>query len=307
MPRREVGDPDGGVGLVHLLAARAGGAVRVDAHVRLLHVDDDVVVDLRRHVHRGEARLAARRRVERADPHEAVDALLRLHEAVGVLAARDERGGADAGLLPRGQVGRLDRPALPLAVARVHPVEHRGPVHRLDAARAALHLDDRAGPVVRPGQHLLELERGEVARGRLDVGGGLGAGRLVARLLGELRERLRVLEGAADLLVRARDLLELRLLLQERLGLRVVRPEGRRLGHAGDLVDPSALAVDVKATPGAPRGGASARRGVPASVRPWRQVSVRSAGRRRPARTAAPSAPRVAAAHAQAKRSPNLV
>jgi len=121
---------------------------------------------------------------------------------------------------------------------------------------------------VRPGEHLLELERLEVAGDGIRRLARLRPGRLVLRLVGELEQRDRVVEAAADLLVRARDRLELRLLLEERLRLRVVRPEGAVLGAPQDLVDARALALDVKATPGAPPGGARARRSVRSSVRP---------------------------------------
>ena len=76
------------VGLVHLLAAGARGAVGVDADVGLLDVDDDVVVDLGGDVDRGEAGLAPGVLVERADADQPVHAPLGLEEAVGVLAAR---------------------------------------------------------------------------------------------------------------------------------------------------------------------------------------------------------------------------
>jgi hypothetical protein len=114
------------------------------------------------------------------------------------------------------------------------------------------------------GEHPLELEGGELALDGPGVLGGLGARGVVRRLLGELGERLGVVERAPDLVVGPGDELEARLLLQERLGPGVVGPEGRRLGEPRDLLDAAALPLDVKATPGAPPGGASARRGVPA-------------------------------------------
>jgi hypothetical protein len=122
---------------------------------------------------------------------------------------------------------------------------------------------------VRPRQHLLELERLEVLLDALRRLGGLRARRLVARLLGELVQRLRVVEGAADLLVRLRDLLELRLLLQVGLGLRGVGPEAAVLGELRDLGDAEQLPVDVKGTPGAPPGVATGRSDARWSVRPW--------------------------------------
>ena len=54
------------------------------------------------------ARLPTRRLVERADPDEPVHAALRLEEAVGVVAARDEGGLRAAGLLAGDEVGGLD-------------------------------------------------------------------------------------------------------------------------------------------------------------------------------------------------------
>jgi hypothetical protein len=85
-----VGEAHRRVGLVHLLAAGAGGAVGVDADVGLLDVDDDVVLDLRGHVHGREAGLAPGGRVEGADAHQPVHPLLGLEEAVGVVPAGDE-------------------------------------------------------------------------------------------------------------------------------------------------------------------------------------------------------------------------
>ena len=64
---RHVRDPDGGVGLVHVLAAGARRAVRVDADVVVVDLDRGGVVEQRRDDHLREARVAAVRRVERAD------------------------------------------------------------------------------------------------------------------------------------------------------------------------------------------------------------------------------------------------
>jgi hypothetical protein len=123
------------------------------------------------------------------------------------------------------------------------------------------------------GEHLLELEALEVLLDPSGVLRRLGARRVVARLLGELVQRLGVLERAADLVVRARGLLELRLLLEERLRAGVVAPERRVLREPRDLGDAVPLPVDVKATPGGPPGGGSAPRCARSSVRPCRLVS----------------------------------
>jgi hypothetical protein len=108
---------------------------------------------------------------------------------------------------------------------------------------------------VRPREHPLELEAEHLPFDHLGGLRGFGAGPLVARLLGELVERLRVVEGAADLVERDGDRLEAGLLLQQRLRLRVVGPEAGVLGEPADLRRAVPLPVDVKETPAAPRGG----------------------------------------------------
>jgi hypothetical protein len=60
-----VGDPHRRVGLVDVLAPRAGGPVRVDLEVVVIDLDLADVVDHRRDLDARERRLAAVRRVER--------------------------------------------------------------------------------------------------------------------------------------------------------------------------------------------------------------------------------------------------
>jgi hypothetical protein len=112
---------------------------------------------------------------------------------------------------------------------------------------------------VRTREHPLELEIADLPLERARVLGGLGARGVVARLLGELVERARVLERAPGAVERADARLELRLLLEERLRLRVVVPEAGALAQAIDLADADAFLLDVKATPGAPRGASAGR------------------------------------------------
>ena len=107
MPVGHVGQAHGGVGLVDVLAAGAGRAVGVDAHVRRIDLDLDLVVDHRIDPDRGEAGVAPGVRVERRDAHQPVDAGLGLQPAVGV-GARDLYGRRlDAGLLAAGLLDEL--------------------------------------------------------------------------------------------------------------------------------------------------------------------------------------------------------
>ena len=69
-----MGDPHGRVGNVDVLAARARRAISVHAKVFILDFDLDVLVDLGIDEHRGEAGLAARPGVERAQSDQPVHA-----------------------------------------------------------------------------------------------------------------------------------------------------------------------------------------------------------------------------------------
>ena len=88
MPGRQVGQADGRVGLVDVLAAGALRPERVDADLVPVELDLDVVVDLGQDLDQGERRLAPVLRVERADPDQAVDAALGAQPAVGARGRR---------------------------------------------------------------------------------------------------------------------------------------------------------------------------------------------------------------------------
>jgi hypothetical protein len=96
--RRKVGDADGGVRGVDVLAALAARAVGVNAEVFGLDVDLDGVVDFRRDEDGGEGGVASLGRVKRGDADEAVDAGFTGEQAEGVVAGDGEGGGFDAGL-----------------------------------------------------------------------------------------------------------------------------------------------------------------------------------------------------------------
>ena len=118
-----------------MLAAGAAGAIGVDLQVVVVDLDLADVVDHRRDLDAGEARLAAVGGVERRQPHQPVDALLGAEQAVGVLAVDQERGRLDPGLLPRRGLEQLDLEPAPLGPAHLHPQHHLGPVLGVGAAR----------------------------------------------------------------------------------------------------------------------------------------------------------------------------
>src|ERR1700722_3501387 len=94
-----MGDADGAVGLVDVLAAGTLRAIGVDFQVVLVDLDVGVFGEQRRDDDGRERGVAAMCLVERALADEAVLATLGLEDAVPVLAADRERRRLDAGLL----------------------------------------------------------------------------------------------------------------------------------------------------------------------------------------------------------------
>ena len=215
------------------------------------------------------------------------------------------------GLLAGHHVGGLDLPALPLAVADVHPVEHGGPVHGLDAAGAALHLDDGVGAGRAAPESIAGTRAPRPARATSSAWAAASARVASSRASSASScERAGVVEGP------------------RRPG-RSRRPTASSCAFSfsspwafwfslqkpgsserrGDLGDAGALPLDVKATPGAPPGGRRGRSrrsavgdGHGGQVS-WRSRRRGGGARQRPA----PSRATDASAQAQAKISPNLV
>ena len=220
----DVGDADGGVGGVDVLAALAAGAVGVDAEVVGLDVDDDGVVDLGRDEDAGEAGVAALGGVEGGDADEAMDAGFAAEEAEGEVAGDGEGGGFDAGLVAVLNFVDLDFEVLALAPADVHAHEHLGPVLRLGAAGAGVDDDDGVERIGLFGEHGLRFELfGEVDEGG-DLAGEVGLG--VLAFFGEFEVGFDVVGAAGEFGVVGEEGFEAFAFAHERLRTRGVGPDG---------------------------------------------------------------------------------
>src|SRR5438552_4127358 len=261
--RGDVGHANGRVGLVDFLAARAGGPEGVDAHVVGIEIDVDVFVDLGIDEDAGKRGVPASVGVERRDAHQPVHADFRLEPSVGMVAAGDEGGVLDPRLLAGLEIAQLHFPSFALAVSRVHAEEHQGPVLRLGSPGARVDLDDGVEMVlwtaVHPGQ--LEALRSLHRLGQRELR--LLPGRRVVRFLGQLVKRDRIVEPLPLPLVLGDLELEAALLAAQGLGALLILPETWLHALPLDQLDARALAIDVKAPPGAHR---SAGRSRPAPV-----------------------------------------
>ena len=198
-PRRLVGDAHGRVGLVHVLAAGAAGPVGVDLQVVVVDLDLADVLDHRRDLHTGEARLAAVGGVERGQANQAVNALLGAEQPVRVFSLDQERGGLDAGFLARRRLEQLDVEPAPLGPSHLHAQQHLRPVLGVGAAGPGVDRDQRVARVVGTGEQALLLELLEALLHAADLL--LELARHLGVLLGELGQRLEVLGVALELAV----------------------------------------------------------------------------------------------------------
>ena len=159
MPRRHVRDPHGGVGLVHVLAAGARRAERVDAQVRGIDRDIGDRIGLRQHGDRARGRVDAALRLGLRHALHAMAAGFELELRIRARAddARDDL--PIAAEIRRRLRHDLDRPAAPLGIARVHAEQHGGEQRRLLAAGPRTDLDEHVALVARilRQQHRLQL------------------------------------------------------------------------------------------------------------------------------------------------------
>src|SRR6478752_1391257 len=192
---RDVREAYGGVGRVDRLPTGTAGAVDVDADLLVGDVDLVGLLQHRHDLDRRERRLAAALVVERADPHQPVRAGLDRQRAVGVGRVDREGGGLEAGLLGVRRLVDLDRVAVLLGPADVHPHQRLGEVRGIDATGAGPDRDQRLAGVV------LTVEEGadlEALDDLLELDLGVGERAFVALVAAELDHDLEVLDAAAE-------------------------------------------------------------------------------------------------------------
>jgi hypothetical protein len=212
-----------------VLSARAPGAIGVDAQILLVDLHFDLVADVGHHAHRGEARVAPALRVERRDPHQAVNPDLAAQVAVGVVARHGEGGALDTRLVPRLRVENLGRVLVCLAPAEVHAEQHLGPVAGLRAAGPGVHRDDRIAGVMLAREQAVQLGFAEPPLQGADALRRLAQRLGVLLRLGQLEQHLGVGVRTLERVEHVNLALEAALLAHQALGALPVVPE-RRVG-----------------------------------------------------------------------------
>jgi hypothetical protein len=231
-----------------VLAARTRGAKRVDAQIGGIDVDFDGLVDFGIHEHARERRVAAGVRIEGARADEAMHARFGAQMAVSIIAGHLDAGALDAGDFALGLLEDLGCVTLALAVAQVHPQQHRRPVLRFGAAATGLNIDETRVGVHRIVEHPTEFHFGDDAIQALHIDLE-SMQRVIVRFGARQREQFtRILEVLVEARERLHDALELLFFPAQRLRPLLIGPDFRILQVARYRAQALRLCLEVKDT-----------------------------------------------------------
>src|SRR5689334_13846756 len=227
--RGEVRDAHRRVRHVHVLAAGARCAERVDPDILFLDIDLDLVIDLRIHEHAREAGVAARVGVERRNPYQPVYADFALQQAVRVLAIHFESGALDPRAFALQAVRNHGLKALAFSPAQVHAKQHLRPILAFGPAGARMDRDDRVAMIVLAGEQHRRLQLLHQFAHALQFALDLAIHRLA--FAGEFEHSVQIVHNAAYTDIVLDALLQALALLHHFLAFFGLIPEVRR----GDL------------------------------------------------------------------------
>ena len=256
----QVRQADGGIRLVHMLAAGATGAVGVHPHLRHVQRYVNVVIEFRGNEDTGKGGVPAPAGVKGGLAHQPVHARLGAQAAKGMVALEVHSGALDAGHLAFGDFHELAVQPLGLAPFEVHPQHHFSPVLGLCAARARLYVQKGVGAVHLAGEHPLEFQVRHLLPQRREVPPCFGKQGVVPLGHRQINDVPGVAQPGSQPLQPQHHRLQRAPLLAQRLGARRVVPDpsiGKGRLHLRQPLLPRGI---VKDTPEAP---------APARPAPW--------------------------------------
>src|SRR5688572_4346611 len=128
-------DSDGGIILLHMLAACTASPVSINLQVFFIDLDVYVSLNIRPEFDLRKRCMTAVGRVERTQAHEAMYASLTLEIAIGIIASNAIGSTLDARFFAFHPLDKLDLIAIIFRPAQVHPLKHLRPILRVCAAR----------------------------------------------------------------------------------------------------------------------------------------------------------------------------
>ena len=247
-PGGEMGDPDGGIGLIDMLSSGPAGPKSVYPDVSVINVNNHIVRRFRVYKYRRKRGMPPFACIKRRDPHETVDPCLGLEIAVGVLPFDNNGYILNTRLFSREDIDYLGDKTSALSPPQVHAQQHLGPILGLSAAGSGIDADNDVPTVVIVGEHAFQFEGTEPL---FSFGQSFdGLCRLSPILyLGDLQEDLNLFQLPCKVFPRIDDPEQISLFLQDLLGLLRILPKTGRSFLFLDFLYLLFFLLEVKDTP----------------------------------------------------------
>ncbi|RMS27317.1 hypothetical protein ALP71_05775, partial [Pseudomonas coronafaciens pv. garcae] len=246
---RNVGDTHRRVGGVYVLTTGTGGTVGVNAQVRRVDVDFDVVIDFRRHEHGRERGMTAVAGVERALAHQTVNADFSTQPAKGVFALDMHGRALDAGNFTGRQLHDGCVETAFVGPAQVHAQEDVGPVLGFGATGTGLDIQIGVVGVHFATEHAAEFELFQRRTQTLDFGSHVIDGGLVFFFGGHQQQVFGIDQSGGHFVQGFDDLRQQRALAPQLLGVGRVVPDVWIFELAVDFGQTIMFVIVVKDTP----------------------------------------------------------
>ena len=232
-----------------MLTARAGCAINVNAQIRRVDVDINIVIHFRINERGAERGVAAAAGIERALTHQAMNAGFGTQPAVGVVADNLDGHGLNARHFAFRLFDDLGLEAARFGPAQIHAHQHAGPVLRFRSAGTGLDIEVAIGAVVFTGEHAAEFQLRQLLFQHIELGDSFVEGLFVFGFNGQLQQAGNVLQPLRHLIQRINDGFQRGTLFTQRLRTLWFVPDVRLLQLGVYFFETLFLSIVVKDTP----------------------------------------------------------
>ena len=157
-PGRDVGNTHRRFGTVNVLTARAGRAINVNAQIRRVDFDINIIINFRINKRGAERRVATTAGVKRAFTHQAVNAGFCTQPAVSVIAGDFDSHGFNTRHFTFRLFDDFSFETTRFCPAQIHTLKHARPVLCFRTARPRLNIEVAVGAVIFAREHTAELK-----------------------------------------------------------------------------------------------------------------------------------------------------
>ena len=135
-----MGQPHRRIRLINMLTTSARSPVSISTHIRGINLNLNIVIDLRRHIHRRKRRMTTIARIKRRLAHQPVHTNLRAQPAKGIFATYLHRRTLNTSYITSRALHQLRLKTLIVRPAQIHTQQHLRPILRLSATRTRLNI-----------------------------------------------------------------------------------------------------------------------------------------------------------------------